>query len=60
MTLDDRIARAKDLIGKREQIDLELAALLSGSVASRKPQTCGKCGQTGHTARTCTVEALTA
>jgi hypothetical protein len=59
MTLDDRIARAKDLIGRREEIDLELAALLSGSVAARKPQTCGKCGQTGHSARTCTLEAST-
>jgi hypothetical protein len=55
MSLDDKIARAKDLIARREEIDAELASLLAGTV-SRKTQTCGKCGQPGHSSRTCTAD----
>ena len=59
MDLDAKIARAKELIGKREEIDAELAHLLSGTVANRKQQTCGKCGQPGHSARTCPIVSQT-
>jgi hypothetical protein len=55
--LNDRIAAAKDLIAKRDEIDAQLDALLSGAV-ERKTKICSKCGQAGHTARTCTVEPI--
>ena len=35
MTLDDKIARAKELISKREDIDAELDQLLAGTVTMR-------------------------
>ncbi len=35
MTLDDKIARAKELISKREDIDAELQQLLAGAVIKR-------------------------
>lgn len=54
MEIDGTIARVKQLIAQREQIDLELSAIFAGTSGSRrKPQTCSKCGQEGHTARTC-------
>jgi hypothetical protein len=55
MTIDDKIARVKELITKREEIDAELAALLAGVVPSRKATHCSACGQAGHTAKTCTA-----
>ena len=53
MELDDKIALTKDLIRKREEIDEQLTALLCGEV-KKKPVKCSNCGETGHTARTCT------
>jgi hypothetical protein len=52
MELDDKIALTKDLIRKREEIDEQLTALLSGE-AKKKTVKCSKCGESGHTARTC-------
>jgi hypothetical protein len=52
MTLDDKIARAKELIARREEIDTELSQLMNGTFAKRV-QRCSKCGEEGHSARTC-------
>jgi len=53
MELGGKIARAKDLIAKREEIDAELAQLLGGAMKHRKQQACSVCGEAGHSARTC-------
>jgi Zinc knuckle len=53
MTIDDKIARAKDLIAKREEIDKELAALFGGKAPARKSIRCSACGEEGHTSKTC-------
>lgn len=47
--------RIRDLLNKREEIDQELASIFIGT-KERKPQTCGKCGEAGHSARTCKKE----
>jgi hypothetical protein len=47
------IERIKSLIEQRQAIDTELVAIVNGA-AKRKPQVCGKCGEHGHSARTCT------
>lgn len=52
MELDDKIAATKDLIRKREEIEEQLTALLSGDV-KKKAVKCSHCGESGHTARTC-------
>lgn len=56
--MDYDIERAKELIAQREEIDGELAALFAnGSKPStRKPQRCSKCGEEGHSARSCTKQ----
>jgi hypothetical protein len=54
MDIDDRIARVKDLILKREEIDTELAGLFSITVKAKKTIRCSKCGDEGHNAKTCT------
>lgn len=51
MSIEDRIAVAKELIRKREEIDQQLAELFGG-VTPKKPK-CSICGSTEHTARTC-------
>lgn len=52
MNLDTQ--RVRDLLDKRDQIDQELTELFSQTNKERKPITCSKCGESGHTARTCT------
>lgn len=52
MNLDDKIARAKELISKREEIDAELSQLMSGQITKRV-QRCSICNAEGHSARTC-------
>lgn len=51
MNIESRIAAAKELIRKREEIDQQLAELFAG--ATPKKQKCSICGSTEHTARTC-------
>ena len=43
MCIDERIARAKELIAKRESIDTELAAFIAGDSTSKKRIKCGTC-----------------
>jgi hypothetical protein len=52
--LEEKITRVMDLITQKKIIDRELENLLQGTV--RKTVTCSKCSQTGHTARSCTIE----
>lgn len=53
MDIDTRIARVKDLIARREDIDAELSAALGVTSKARKPQRCSNCNEEGHSARTC-------
>jgi hypothetical protein len=53
MDIDERIARAKELIQKREEIDTELAGLFGITVKAKKTLRCSKCGDEGHNAKTC-------
>jgi hypothetical protein len=53
MDIDDRIAKAKGLIQKREEIDAELAEIFGISVRGKKTSRCSKCGEEGHNAKTC-------
>jgi hypothetical protein len=54
MEIDTQIARVKDLIAKREEIDAELSAILGVVPRMRKAMRCSKCNEEGHTTRTCT------
>lgn len=63
--MDVDISRARELLSKREElanelseIDAELGGIFSGngsgkSKSKRAPQKCSKCGEEGHSARTC-------
>ena len=51
MSIEARIALAKDLIRKRKEIDQQPAELFGG--ATPKKQKCSICGNTEHTARSC-------
>lgn len=55
MELEQTIARVKQLITQREEIEAELTAIFGGTppTLTRKPPTCKKCGEQGHTARGC-------
>jgi hypothetical protein len=53
MDIDTQIARVKDLITKREEIDAELSGILGVTPKPRKLQRCSTCNEEGHTARTC-------
>jgi len=53
LDIDTQIARVKDLIAKREQIDTELSTMLGATAKARKPQRCSNCNEEGHSARTC-------
>jgi hypothetical protein len=52
--IEEKLKAARELIAQRDEIDRQLEQLLSGSVPSaRRAQRCSKCGQEGHSARTC-------
>ena len=46
------VERIKALLDQRQAIDNELVAIVNGGV-KKKPQVCSKCGEPGHSARTC-------
>jgi hypothetical protein len=54
MSIDARIARVKELIAKREELDAELNVLLGGGTSREKRSAkCSICGEPGHRATTC-------
>ena len=54
--MDERLDRIRTLIDQKEKIDAELESILGGTFhKTRKPQTCSKCGEQGHTARSCST-----
>jgi hypothetical protein len=57
MDIDEKIAVAKSLIAKREEIDAQLTELLGGAVARKSPR-CSNCGAVGHRATTCPTRSV--
>jgi hypothetical protein len=53
VNIDMQIARVKELIAKREEINAELSAMLGIEPKIRKGQRCSICNGEGHSARTC-------
>jgi len=51
--IDGKIARVKELIAKREELDAELSELLGGAARERRAPKCSVCGEPGHRASTC-------
>lgn len=56
MDIRQKLARATELQGQIDTLSQELASLFGEGEAPEKAQRkCGKCGQPGHQARTCTA-----
>jgi hypothetical protein len=54
MSIDARIARVKELIAKREELDAELNELLgNGVLREKRSSKCSICGEPGHRSTTC-------
>ena len=53
MEINTKIARVKELIAKREQLDAELSELLGGVARERRIPKCSNCGEPGHRVSTC-------
>jgi hypothetical protein len=53
MEIDAQIARVRDLITRREEIDSELAGIFGILPKPRKTIRCSTCNEEGHTTRTC-------
>jgi hypothetical protein len=47
LDIDTHIARVKDLIAKREEIDAELSTMLGVTPKTRKPRRCSHCNEEG-------------
>ncbi len=56
--MDERLTRIRTLIDEIDNRERELNSLMAGG-AARRPQKCSKCGQEGHSARTCPQETPT-
>ena len=56
MEIDGKIARVKELIAKREEVDAELSELLGGGVRDKRSPKCSVCGEPGHRASTCSAK----
>lgn len=54
--MDIDTTRVRELLNKRDEIDVELASIFSGT-KERKQQKCSKCGSVEHNARACTSTA---
>jgi hypothetical protein len=57
MEIDSKIARVKELIAKREELDAELSELLGGVAREKRIARCSICGEPGHRATTCTSKS---
>ena len=53
MEIDAKIARVKELITRREELDAELHELLAGVVREKRLPRCSICGEPGHRASAC-------
>lgn len=58
--IDDKIARVKELIARREELDAELGELLRGTTRERRVPRCSICNEPGHRASTCPSKAADA
>jgi hypothetical protein len=53
MDIDTTIARVKELIQRREEIDAELATTFGITARTKKTLRCSRCLEEGHNAKTC-------
>jgi hypothetical protein len=53
MEIETKIARVKELIAKRDELDAELNEFISGTARERRSSKCSICGEPGHRATTC-------
>jgi len=53
MNINSQIARVKELIAQREEIDRQLADLFGGVPSPKRAVRCTVCGEMGHNAKTC-------
>lgn len=53
MNIDSQIARAKELIAQREEIDRQIAELFGGAPTPKRAVRCTACGEVGHNAKGC-------
>jgi hypothetical protein len=54
LEIDGKIARVKQLVAKREELDAELNELLGGgAIREKRSPKCSTCGEPGHRASTC-------